>query len=327
MSVRLPARSLYALTAAAAASLAACAPSGSALAPARTDADPQPRRVATPQGDNRPALMVDGAGLSREQLWPALAEAAGGVVIEEAALELLLNDRCRREGVSVTDADVARERELLAASLSEDPDEAERLLREVRRRRALGDHRFASLLRRNAMLRALVRPDVQLNDAMTRQAYDLRYGPRLGARIIVTPTLASANEALQRIRAGEVFAEVAASTSVDPSAQRGGLIEPVSPSDPAFPQGVRSALQRLDPGAVSQPIAVDGGFAILRREPDPASAEPPPFDAVRAQAERDALLRQQRILMEELARSILRDASITPFDPPLAWSWSQTTGR
>lgn len=323
-----PARSLYAAIPLLAATIAGCSSGGTRLEPARAE-NTQPTHRITTSGanDSRPAAMVGGAGLSRDAMWPALAEAAGGVVLEEAALELLLDERCRREGIRIDDAAIERERALLLQSLSDDPNEAVRLLGEVRRRRGLGDSRFASLLRRNAMLRALVRPQVRITEGMALQAYQLRHGPRIGARLIITPTLDEANEALARIRAGASFGEVAASLSNDPSASRGGLIEPLSPADPAYPQGVRTALERLQVGQVSPPVAIERGFAILRREPATPRPAPPPFEQVRGEAERDARVRQERILMEELASSTLRAASITAFDPSLSWSWSQTTNR
>ncbi len=277
-----------------------------------------------------PVAMAADEPITWEDLRPAMVELGGAVALEEAALDKALRREARRAGVTVTDADADRERSLLLESLDERGDSLRRasLLTDLRRARSLGDARFAALLRRNALLRALVQPDVALTPAAIDQAYALRFGERVPARIVVAPTLGECAEARRRILAGEAFADVAASASSDASARRGGIIEPINLADPSYPGALRDALGALRPGETSEPFGIDNGFAIVRREADPAPGAPAPgIDSVRAICERDARLRQERTLMEELARRLGAESGRVVFARSLDAAWTARTGR
>lgn len=285
----------------------------------------------------RPAAMLNGQPITWSDLAPALSEAAGGVVLEERALDLLLERERERAGVEIGAEDLAAERTLLLDSIDEaaalrgdslSPGQRERLLETTLRARGLGPTRTAALLRRNAILRALVRPEVSVTESAVAQSYALRFGPAIPARLITANTLRDAQGAIDRLDAGEPFGEVAARLSTDPSAARGGLIEPVNPADPSYPSSLRQALETLGPGQRSAPIALDEGFVIVLREPGGSDAPPPPLETVRAEVERDATLRQERLLMDRLARRLLESASVTTFDTSLDASWrARRTGR
>jgi len=293
------------------------------------DLAPSPRANAA----ERPAASVDGAPITWDNLRPALVEAAGAVALEEAALDALLSRELASRGLRWADLDTAHERAVLvehladsagAHTVNETPaDRGERLLAQLRAARGLGESRFAGLLRRNAALRALVRDDVTLNESIIRQTYELRYGPRIPARIIVVDTVDDAAQVLDRLDAGEPFGEVAALLSTDQSASRGGLLEPISPADPTYPATIRDTLRTLDPGARSNPVALERGVAILLRERDAENARPPApsIEEARPGLRREARLRQERILMGEKARELLERARVTAFDPALNRAW------
>jgi len=279
----------------------------------------------------RPALVVDGEPIRWEAIRDRLAEAAGASVLEEVVLDRRLADAAARAGVSLSAADVEEENRLYAAALAEGAAEgrdadAERLLERVRRRRGLGEARFSALTRRTALLRKLVQPDVEVSDAALREAYALRHGPRYEGRLITTATLREASEARAAVADGTPFTEAAARRSTDVSAERGGLLEPISAADPTYPKSIRDALQRLEPGEVSLPIALDDGYAVLKLErvipPDGVTLE-----EARPRLRREVRLRQERILMNELARELLDDASVTVFDPALRWAWETRRPR
>src|SRR5690606_18565950 len=111
-----------------------------------------------------------GTSVSWERVQPLLAEAAGGFVLEEIALEMMLEAEMRQHGLSLTDAMLERERLLIREAMAADdaartPDEVQRLLDGVRRRRGLGEQRYEALVRRSAMLRALVQDRVSVDEA------------------------------------------------------------------------------------------------------------------------------------------------------------------
>lgn len=250
------------------------------------------------------------------ELLPALLEASGGQVLAEWLLDRELDRRLAERNLALSLADIEAEKRLLLESLDLDPDQAQRLLDQIRQSRGLGPNRFQALLRRNAALRRLVRDQVTVTPADLQQLYQLRYGPRFQARLITVDSLPKAAELVRLARQGQSFIDLAIAHSTDPSRFQGGLLPPISPADPTFPQAVRQALTQLQPGQISDPIALDTGFAILKleRKIEPAEVR---FDDVKEQLQRLAELQNQRLLMDQLARQILAGLQPLIFDRQL----------
>lgn len=275
--------------------------------------------------EGRPAAMIDGAALAWDRIAGALSEAAGREVMEEVALEAGLSRRFERAGLRLDDAMLERERALFeAAALAGgvSGQDARSLLERVRRERGLGPTRFRALLRRNAMLRALVSDQVVLNEAALRQAYELTYGESLRARVIVTATARDAGEAARRVGSGEAFSKVAGEMSTDASGPRGGTLEPFSGADPAYPAALRDTLARMSPGEVSGPIVLGGadGFAVVTLDERTRPNEAPAFEDCRAEMEEVSRRRQERLLMEQLAREVRAAVKVRALDPSLRWA-------
>lgn len=270
----------------------------------------------------RALAFVAGDAVFTTELMPMLIESTGGQVFSELVLEKLIDDRLAADGRAITEAQLEHERQLLAENLSDNPDEAARLLRELRRRRGLGEARFRSLLRRNAGLRQMVQPRVQITRAGLEQAYHLKYGPTYQARLIVVPSQYQARRIVEQLAGGEDFAALAAEHSTDASRAQGGLLPPINPRDPGFPEVIRSALPRLGPMEVSQIIAVEGGFAILRLEKMTPGAEVA-FEDVRSELSRATRLQLERILMQQAARALISGAEVIVLDPVLEAGWQE----
>ncbi len=290
------------------------------LGAAPQDEDAGDRRVR-----RRPAALVGDERIDWSTLWTPLVEAAGGEVLEELALDILLEREAARAGVTIGAEAIQREREALMSNLAgsgRGASDAGALLLEVRRARGLGPARFESLLRRTALLRALVADEVRIDEAALREAYAIEHGERRAARLITTTTLQEASRAAARIRDGESFGAVAAQVSTDQSAARGGVIEPISLADASYPPGILSALRSLQEGEVSPPVAIDGGYALVRVERI-IPADDVSFEEVREELAARARSRRERVLMDRLASRVLRDADITVLDTGLgrAWSW------
>lgn len=269
-----------------------------------------------------PIAYINGTAVTWADLRGPLLEAQGGTILAELVLDRALADRAARQGVNVTDADLRVERDMLRDSLDSDPDQAERLLRELQARRGLGDDRFARLLRRNAIMRALVKPEVEVSDAAMRLEYDLLYGPQFEARIIVLQNATKASQVLFMARDGDDFASLVHHHSSDSSREQGGLLPPISPADPTYPAAVRQALAKLEPGQVSDVIALESGFAILKLERK-ISARNVQFDDVKGQLAQRVSRDAERMLMSRLARQLLEQANVVSLDPVLGESWKR----
>jgi parvulin-like peptidyl-prolyl isomerase len=270
--------------------------------------------------DARPAALVEGHVLDWGEIRPLLSEAAGADVLGEVILDRRLGPALDEAGIVVSSKEVDAERALFYGTLSDDPNVAARLARQLRSRQGLGPQRLAMLLRRNAGMRALVRDRVEVTDEALRRMYEIIHGPRRQARLMVLPTLVDAQTAIDRVGAGEPFADVAVELSTDSSAARGGLLEPISRADPRYPQALREALWALMPGELSRPVFLGESYAvlILMHTIDGDGAE---FGTVRPQLERQVRLNQERILMDDLARQLLTEANITIIDNEIKWSW------
>ncbi len=272
--------------------------------------------------DARPAALVNGRVVQWGELRPLLNEAAGAMVLQEVILDRVAAETLVRRGLQIADQDVEAERRMFLDTLSEDADLAVRLADEVRARQGLGPQRFQRLMRRNAMLRALVRGDVRLNQSAIQRMYQMVHGPKRQARLMILPGLAEAQAAIDRLGRGESFGDVAVQVSTDSSAARGGLLEPISRADLSYPEALRQALWSLESGEISSPVLLDHGYAVLTlvREIQGDGADPA---QVRPELERLARLHHERLLMDQLARQMLFQASVTIFDKALQDNWSR----
>ncbi|MBL8763161.1 MAG: peptidylprolyl isomerase [Phycisphaerae bacterium] len=286
-----------------------------------------------------PVALVGGQPVTCEALRAALLEYGGGIIVEELALDLALSEEAVRRGVSVSDADARREEQLLRQSLGRNAAAAEsqaaELVGELRRTRGLGEARFSALLRRSALLRALIRERVAIPEPLIEQVYRIRHGERFVIRIITTENERDAThaaEALNGLSGAELaarFAELARGVSKDPSAVRGGQIEALSPVDPSYPSSLRSVLERTAVGAITPVIALDRGYALalLEQRLPPSGVTLP---AVEGDIREEVRRRQERLEMDRLAQELMSRAQVTPLDPALRWSWERrpsTTAR
>lgn len=299
---------------------------GCASTPAASPADRTPTTLRSPGSSGVPAI-IDGRALDWGTLQTLLSEAAGGVVLEEVALDQAVEVELQRQGLVLSEDDLSAERERLRAGLAAagaGADAADR----VRAARGLGPERYRRLVRRSAGLRALVAGDVRVEPSEVRLAHEIRTGPREVVRVIRTATEREAAALRSRIANSTepttlAFAHAAVEASIDSSAARGGLLEPISLADPVWPASVRSAIRPLSPGQLSPVLALDDGhgFVLLeRRLPGSGVALSPDLE----QRYREELrLRKERIEMESLARRLIGRAGVTALDPSLAWSWER----
>ena len=272
--------------------------------------------------DARPPALVNGNALYWDDLRPVLAELAGAEALQEVILNQKTAEALNSRGLAVTDQDISFERKLLVESLSEDANHAIRLLDELRDKQNLGKHRFDALLRRNASLRMLVKSNVKITNEAVQNMHELMHGPKRQARLMVLPNLEAAQAAINLVNSGVSFADVAVEVSVDASASRGGLLEPISRVDPNYPESIRQTLWSLDPGEISGPVLLEDRYAVLMLLKRVGG------DGVRLEDARPALERmvrvqQERLLMDQLARRLVQDTQVTVFDEALNESWSR----
>jgi len=286
--------------------------------------DPQGTAHTTSATHDTPAAYLDGVVVTRGELYGYMVEAQGGQALSELLLDRAITRRLTQEGIELSQADYEAERTRLLDSLDPDRDVATRLLQQMRTERGLGDLRFASLLRRNAGLRSLIRADVTISEPAIQQAFDLRYGPRYTVRLITLPTVDRLAAVRRRVIEGESFTDMASAQSTDPSSRQGGLLSPISPADATYPQSIRDALAglSLDSRAqrLSPVIALPEGYALLWLE-DIMYEHAPPLDEVRDELARGLRQELERVRMQQLARVLISQVNAIVLDPALDASW------
>jgi hypothetical protein len=278
-------------------------------------AEAAPRTASEP-----PVLAFDGANLAWGDLRPSLVELGGATVVGDAILGRAIERELAARSLPLAPGAIDAERELLQASLDPDPNRSFRLLEEIRRRQGLGPVRFAAFLRRNAGLRALAQSELEITDEALAAQHDVLHGPRRRARLAALATLADAEAFRREVEAGASFGELAARRSTDPSAARGGLLEPVSRRDPSYPLAFRSTLFAAPVGGISEPSLVDGSWLVVQVvEELPGSGR----DLAATRAEIEPLVRraQERLVMDRIARRLIATADPVFFDPGLEAEW------
>lgn len=273
--------------------------------------------------------LLDGRAVSIRDLRESMIEGFGGQALAELVLHRMVDQRLHRKGLTLTQADLDRERQLFAATLDpDDPQRAARLLTQVRDRRGLGAHRFQRLLHRNAGLRKLIAERVEVSEEQVNQAFQLAYGPRYEVRLILTKTLRDASNIAKLATRpnGDSFTTLAIQHSTDVSKRQGGLLPPISPVDESYPLAIRKALPAMKVGQVSAPIAVEGGFALLKLERVVAGRKTE-IGNVRDALAKQVRLQSERIEMQRLARTLLREADLVVLDRALKKRWDQQRGR
>jgi parvulin-like peptidyl-prolyl isomerase len=286
------------------------------------NASPQPANL-----DSTPAAYLNGKAVTQAELYRALAPAHGGEALAEILLDRAVKQRLQQETITLDQADLDAEKQRLLTSLNADPDQAARLLREMRDQRGLDEKRFEGMLRRNAGLRALIRDQVTINDAAINQAYALRYGKRYRVRLITTGNLDALTRARRQVLSGASFTDLAINLSTDISASQGGLLSPISPADPTYPKAIRDALPKLAPDTnasrLSSAIALDQGYALLWLEGIETPDNPPTLDAARVELEAAVRSDLERIRMRQLARTLIEQTDIVVLDPLLDKAWKR----
>lgn len=281
---------------------------------------------STASGGQWPAgkviAYVSGQPVSAGQMFPLLLNYAGGQVLSGMILDQQIDRKLSQRGMIISPDMIEAERQYLLDALSSDPDQAVRLLKQMRDSRGVTNERFNQTLRRNAALRALSKDQVNVTDLDLRQAFTIEHGEKFEARVITTQSLNEIQKLLAQLNGGASFVDLAVAHSTDPSRDQGGLLPPISDVDASYPAAIRQMLVGLKPGQVSHPIALDNGYAILKLERK-IQGDQVKFDDIKQTLMLSVQRQQQQTRMRLLARTLLEEADVVVLDPVLKESWDR----
>ncbi|MBC8201342.1 MAG: peptidylprolyl isomerase [Planctomycetes bacterium] len=248
-----------------------------------------------------------------DDILPSLIEIAGNEVINDYVLRVALKRQLDAHSLHITSSDINAEEILFHLAYS---DLSRESMEQILLQRGYGPVRKQNLLWRNAALRKLVASDVSVTEASIRRMYEIIHGVSYPARIIVTTTHKEANEVFNQLQEGVSFSDLATKFSIDPSASRGGLVDPIPVADPLWPEPIRAVLPTTKLGEYTNPIFI-GDRWILVLVTGKSITSGTSFEEAKEQVKKLAKLAQERFLMEKLASELQAQQSITFFNDAL----------
>lgn len=244
--------------------LSAPTPSSEAAPPAPTGRGKPAAPTAELPPGARPIALVNGAEITRDQLAAECLGRHGAGVVETMVNRVIIEQACRRSGVTVTPQDVDAEIEVMSRRFSVPRD---KFLELIQQERGVTPKQYTDdILWPTLALRRLASAAVEPTPAELQLAFEKQCGPAVKARIIVARTRAEAESLRAKaLAAPDDFPALARQHSVDvASASANGWVQPIRPhsGDPAFDQ----AAFRLRDGEISPVVQVADQFIVLKCE-------------------------------------------------------------
>jgi parvulin-like peptidyl-prolyl isomerase len=261
---------------------------------------PKPPASTTPPAP-KPLALVNGVEITADQLAAECLARHGTAVLETLVNRTLIEQACRRAGVSVTAADVTAEIESLAKRFSVPTD---KWLELIEKERGIKPQQYADdIVWPMLALRILAREAGEPTADEIRTAYETRFGPAIKARIIASRTRDEAEQLRAKaVATPDEFGALARQHSVDVgSASANGWVQPIRlhSGEPAFDR----AAFALEPGRISPVVQVADRFLVIKCEGRLPAAEVTLTDATPGLAA-DLRERKSRQASTEVFRGI-----------------------
>jgi len=227
-------------------------------------ADATPPQADAAAAGSRPVALVNGAEITADQLAAECLARHGESALETLVNRAIIDQACRRSGITITPADVSAEIEAMAKRFNVPRD---KWLALIEQERAIPPDRYAEdIVWPMLALRALARDSGEPTEAELRRAFENRFGPAVKARIIAARTRAEAESLRAKaLAAPDDFGGLARQHSVDvASASANGWVQPIRlhSGDPAFD----ATAFGLEPGGISQVVQVADQFIVIKCE-------------------------------------------------------------
>jgi len=218
--------------------------------------------------------VVNGEAITKEALVHRLLDlsTSGMSQLEEMVNETLLFQAAKKQGVTVTDAEIDARLAEVKKSLGTD-----QAFNNYLAEQAVTREGIRHKLRIKILVERLLADKAKVSDEDVQKTYDenksmFQAPETVTLRIILTATKERADEAIKRLDAGENFADVSKAISENAdTAKQGGLLGRVVRAQLIDP-GVADAAFKTEVGKYSQPIQTPRGYCILKVEARSAAA-------------------------------------------------------
>lgn len=134
--------------------------------------------------------------------------------------------------------------------------------------------------------------------------------------------MARASKIVQEARGGTDFAKLVADNSSEPNAkQTGGSAEYSFDTRTAYPQAVRDAIVKLQPGGITPPVETPYGVYIVKLESVQEGVPANLDDKAKQERRKEITQDRQRAVQEEFARDIRSKQDVKVADPEFKAYW------
>ena len=261
---------------------------------------PEPAAAVAPAGA-RPLALVNGAEITADQLAAECLSRHGESVVETLVNRAIIEQACRKAGLSIAAADVSAEIDSLAKRFNVP---REKWLELIEKERGISAEQYAEdIVWPMLALRALARDAGEPTEDELRRAYENRFGPAVKARIIVSRTRAEADSLRAKAQAApDDFGGLARQHSVDvASASANGWVQPIRlhSGEPVFD----AAAFALEPGRISEVVQVADQFIIIKCEGRLPAADVP-LEAARGELAAELRERKSRQASTDVFRRL-----------------------
>lgn len=200
-------------------------------------------------------------------------------LIEGYGLNILLNvvqleyaqQQLVKAGLTVTPEDVKRERDVTLERMFKDADKADydALFTQFLQQQHVSRAEFELVLEINTRLRKIAEPLIRprVTDQVLEEAFRQLYGETVLVRHIQVGRPEDIVEVKRRLAAGEPFEKVAREMSINARTRDlGGELPPFSRQAVAYPQNFRDVAFALKEGEVSDAVAAESAYHVLKLE-------------------------------------------------------------
>jgi foldase protein PrsA len=301
--------------------------------------------IAPVNPDDQILATVRGDKITRGDLEPVLMDGYGLKILLDLVQLDLVEQEAAKVGVTVTPADVARERTITMQNLRRATEETDgsgqptteptdnltadqenQLLNQLLDQQHVTQTEFNLILHVNAYLRKIAGPtiDAKLTDEAVRQQFNIMYGEKVVVHYIVCNDMSEAAAVRRDLAAGKSFEDVARARSLDrQTAYTGGELPPFTLQDNRFPQEFKQVAFSLKKGEISDPVQINRFIYIVKladRIP-PAHAKFSDYrDSVRKYLRESTVQAAMKVMRDRLGA--LARESLNIRDPVLARQWA-----
>jgi len=198
---------------------------------------------AKPSGEMIVA-WINHTAIRRGDIVSVLLRGRGKRLLEELLVLEAVRQAAAKKNIQETDVFIAAEMNRILEDMAPGKPRREQLalLDYMLESRGLTRPEFDLIVERQALLRELVDPYVEVTEQKLRSEYERQHGRRVEVRQLVVSSIRRIEQVQKRLEAGEKFAVIVQEVSEDEQTLlRGGLSGPISAADEDVPEPLRTA--------------------------------------------------------------------------------------